>query len=825
MSRPLPLAPDPNKWIDTSTSRPKKPLQRPLASFRNTFATPPSTIRRNAVASSSKDTIKASTAKQTNLRGFFTPPTTDSAPKRRVGGAGAGRNRLKGDDGSPKMGKRKRRDDFWGSSLDEIHQRPLSPDVQDISNEDEEADDLFLPPPSATMIAHIPSSKLPAQTTLISAPSPQIPKAGQRSSVSPPVPQTPIIDAPPSSISERMLTPVPSSVMHLHARLCGQDTARNRRVRSPWRKKGDTPSPPPPKDREKEKKPRGIVMREEVDRRAKSRMIGKSKSLVGLSSSSSDHEDRGMLSPRRINVLKARPTEIIHRSCDDGSPTRNRPVKPSLSRKCATKDTSALPRTSMRQYSRPKSRSPTPLASIGLKPISLDDRISQLSDLPRPNSPILFGLPSPIAIPSTPKKSTTTHHKVTPPKTKSAKRIRDVEETLFAFPVPQPPPQPLFEEPNPNKRKEWAPIDMEPETLMTWSLAGGDITSEPDVMSEGQGPEVEGGDEQRASVDMERQNSRESASLGPSIRSEVFESLIGSPSKRRRSSPVEGRSLSQSKTTQRFPHLIPSSPPILVACPSAAAERDCIVRAVSGWPSRTHTRLQSHTSFIPDSILPANTAPMTKSSKTHRRTSIAGWKALEHGILSVLPPSQNIASPSRKRLRMSQGSQVKSQGQQSKLAAFGFFEDKNGKRKCIEKPLPGFEKAWSDEEEMEVDFEMSSDPAQQADTDAKMSCNLPQADIEMSSDSPKADLDTTKVRLGPVPEAPYHPSLRPAGIRELKRREASKPSVRPPSTDPSSSSLTENLGSEAVLGSSDREWWDHVGNRGTSDVGRTLSDE
>jgi hypothetical protein len=81
--------------------------------------------------------------------------------------------------------------------------------------------------------------------------------------------------------------------------------------------------------------------------------------------------------------------------------------------------------------------------------------------------------PSDPPLSSTPKKSPTTgHHTITPPKT-NGMCGQAHHETLFAFP---PPPQPNFKvDPAPPRRakREFRPVDMQAETLLTWSLGPG----------------------------------------------------------------------------------------------------------------------------------------------------------------------------------------------------------------------------------------------------------------------------------------------------------------------------------------------------------------
>jgi hypothetical protein len=96
--------------------------------------------------------------------------------------------------------------------------------------------------------------------------------------------------------------------------------------------------------------------------------------------------------------------------------------------------------------------------------------VSSATVAEEPSSP---APPSNPPLSSTPKKSPATgHHTITPPKT-TGMRGQAYQETLFAFP---PPPQPNFKlDPAPPLRtkQEFRPVEMQAETLLTWSLGPG----------------------------------------------------------------------------------------------------------------------------------------------------------------------------------------------------------------------------------------------------------------------------------------------------------------------------------------------------------------
>jgi hypothetical protein len=93
------------------------------------------------------------------------------------------------------------------------------------------------------------------------------------------------------------------------------------------------------------------------------------------------------------------------------------------------------------------------------------------------------------------------------------------------------------------------------------------------------------------------------------------------------------------------------------------------------------------------------------------------------------------------------------------LAAFGFFG-----RKLGESCRPVFVKEWEDEEELDLPPDAE---------DKLEACG--RRDARPSAENGRSEGDATGAaplgNLRKVPEAPYHPSLRPAGIRELRRRE------------------------------------------------------
>jgi hypothetical protein len=205
------------------------------------------------------------------------------------------------------------------------------------------------------------------------------------------------------------------------------------------------------------------------------------------------------------------------------------------------------------------------------------------------------------------------------------------------------------------------------------------------------------------------------------------------------------------------------------------------------------------------------------------RSSGSGWPAFGFDETTPTQAARSRADKSPSSSSKKRKTTSTTTGTQSKLAAFGFFGEKS------KKPIKGFEEDW----EMEDDLTFDDDLA---------------PDAEESEERGQRNEDT---RLQAVPLPPPHPSLRPAGLRELKRLEATR-STRPlvlnhdnehehdnepeelfPEVQPSSSSShtpTRHGGSstsassvttESELGmnSSAVAWWDGLEDRRSSEFG------
>lgn len=135
---------------------------------------------------------------------------------------------------------------------------------------------------------------------------------------------------------------------------------------------------------------------------------------------------------------------------------------------------------------------------------------------------------------------------------------------------------------------------------------------------------------------------------------------------------------------------------------------------------------------------------------------MSGWPStgfeLDLGHDNPSYPSHHDTSPSKsntpklKRKLDDRDSLPRSGEKQPKLASFGFFSDKPPK------PVRGFEQDWDQEEDLALEDEDEDEEGQR-----QMGVGRPVRQGEE--------------KMGGVPEAPPHPDLRPAGLRELRRRQ------------------------------------------------------
>jgi len=229
----------------------------------------------------------------------------------------------------------------------------------------------------------------------------------------------------------------------------------------------------------------------------------------------------------------------------------------------------------------------------------------------------------------------------------------------------------------------------------------------------------------------------------------------------------------------------------------------------------------SETIVPPDSPIVDQAKPTPKPSGSKQsRSSGSGWPVFGFDETTPTQAARLRADKSPSSSYKKRKTPSAPTATQSKLAAFGFFGEKS------KKPIKGFEEDW----EMEDDLPFDDDPAPDAE--------------ERDGRGQKSE----DGRLQAVPLPPPHPSLRPAGLRELKRLEATR-STRPlvlnndnehehdnepeelfPDIQPSSSSShtptrhggsssTSSVTTESELGmnSSAVAWWDGLEDRRSSE--------
>jgi len=249
------------------------------------------------------------------------------------------------------------------------------------------------------------------------------------------------------------------------------------------------------------------------------------------------------------------------------------------------------------------------------------------------------------------------------------------------------------------------------------------------------------------------------------------------------------------------------------------------VRSIARFPT---TLGVAETIISPDDPKMNHAKPTPKPATVKQsRSSGSGWPAFGFDEATPTQAARSRADRSPSSSSKKRKVQAVTTGTQSKLAAFGFFGEKS------KKPIKGFEEDW----EMEDDLPFDDDLAPDANDD--------------NQEWDARRQEETDRRLQAVPLPPPHPSLRPAGLRELKRLEATR-STRPlvlnhdneheydteieelfPEVQPSSSSShtpTRHGGSstsassvttESELGmnSSAVAWWDGLEDRRSSEFG------
>ena len=550
MSRtPLAYRPNPDGWIDTSSTAKSRPsTQRPLTALRHNLgiATPPSSTFRHPRGKPKDETPLA---RQSNLVAYMTPPTTGSGKfAARPRGMQKVMNDVERELVTPSATatgraaiKEKKMKDFWmldaepGPSQPRSTpsaKRPLRQRDENAQVDDGTSDGIISPRGKRIRkMDHIASQ--PIRSSRLSALRLRSPdgvsdgdevEEDHRDGAQ----RHPPLDATPERISQLgsdlpERTPVPSSVLAMHKRLCHQNSSGTRRIRSPWRPHGDS-SPIQPK---RERVKTGPEKREEVDARAKAIrnkenrkrelavLSDEEETLDQRSANASEVRRGGAWETLQPNMDRKRPLQTQKRFVTGFASPRNR-LRPASSTSDVPSDDARLDRS---RHSRARSvqhephrhlrsvpgkaRSPnlegpndrssgsssenalsSPLHRRARQRSSSLRLVSPIQEFARAQTPRASEVEQPpttsptrVITPddrfdhTTPRKhrAPTSRHHITPKKSLSPKIMQTMNETLFAF---SPPPQPRFSPPVQKVQKAWQPVSMDAETLITWAPAG-----------------------------------------------------------------------------------------------------------------------------------------------------------------------------------------------------------------------------------------------------------------------------------------------------------------------------------------------------------------
>ncbi|WWC89129.1 uncharacterized protein L201_004047 [Kwoniella dendrophila CBS 6074] len=365
------------------------------------------------------------------------------------------------------------------------------------------------------------------------------------------------------------------------------------------------------------------------------------------------------------------------------------------------------------------------------------------------------------SIPRTPEKaSPKKHYQITPPKSSNKRpKLSERQETLFV--LPDPPIQPNFSSSLPRSKdtgpREWKVAEMEPETLLDWGLESDDnddqaVEGHEDGEFIDRQPypdEIHDGPLEMPSPELapERTGRRQSSQFPEPPLFSPHESPLQAPEERPSlENKWSSKSIEPTALSQDFPRLISSSPslgkkesPISSSSPPRPAPADI---------AQDNEQNKAN---------PAHTTPRASSSVTGK----SKWDHLQRGILSTHTPTSSTSSgavkgkegrhtpPTSQKGSKRKARSSSDQNEQSKLASFGFFNDKPNK-----KLKRDFENKWEDEDDLQIPEDEDGDRDER-------NCILSNRITQDNQGNKK---------LGKVPNAPYHPSLRPAGIRELERR-------------------------------------------------------
>jgi len=322
-----------------------------------------------------------------------------------------------------------------------------------------------------------------------------------------------------SDLPER--TPVPSSVLAMHKRLCHQNSSSTKRIRSPWRPHGDSS----PVHSKRVQVKTGPENREEVDDRARAirNKDARKHNLAVLSDEDDSTSSRfaSVANVRRGDALQTLEPNVDRKQSQRAekrfvtgfASPRNR-LRPASSTSDIPSDGDRPDRSrhgranSVHNESRRclrtaplRARSPiaergedrssgsssdhAPISPLRRKARQSNDRaVSPIPAVARPRTPDQPEVeqppttsPAQVITPNDPfgkttprkRRSPMNRHHITPKKSRSPKAMQSTNETLFAF---SPPPQPHFSPVEPKAEKAWQPVSMDAETLITWAPAG-----------------------------------------------------------------------------------------------------------------------------------------------------------------------------------------------------------------------------------------------------------------------------------------------------------------------------------------------------------------
>ena len=423
--RALAFAPDPNKWIDTASIKSKSAKQRPLVALKDNCATPLARRQRDQRVYQDATPL----TRQMSLSGYLTPPTSSQQPTRRLANL---RKEGQAENPNPRGSPAR---DFASNSDRQLHAGPSKPReavkrVAEISAASQSSPRRPRPKATAT-IAPPPASQ--------SIRSSHLPRSRPNTSSPAPIHSDSPADLPTPTLAR---TPIPEHVLAIHRQLCGRDSQRMKGIKSPWRRDGESEgSPRPAKVRRKNVDSPSVPRKKAAERSDEegedpSRAVMRDLQPNARARVATNAAGPGTLTPVS-NRRKRRPTKTTVEGEDIPMPPPRQPTPPSPCRQ----------------------EEPMDIAD----PIPFNAMYPQISlELERSPSPVSLSPPE------------RQHHQITPPKSRTPQKIREHNETLFAFPLPR---QPRFvpekeEEGKEEKRREWQPVEMDAETLLTWSLGG-----------------------------------------------------------------------------------------------------------------------------------------------------------------------------------------------------------------------------------------------------------------------------------------------------------------------------------------------------------------